>query len=622
MNVYDEYVTKGQSASLKCHITSNFKDYLQLSAWILSDGRRIEPVKQNSIDGYELNKLRMFAILDQLIVTGINQEDTFRSFKCEVRNLITNELIVSTTSGKLIITEPNNIPPTIQSTRSNLNLNGQLGKQVLLNCIATSNPQPNYRWFYRSNVVRQLNQMGVHQMTHQLLDYASSTDREQLIELNLAQHWKYTMLSRTGILLIKNLTELDTGNYVCVANNSFGQDQLELKLTVKQKLIVQLNNNQNPSSKQQSIDSIQLKCNILSGSPIQSINWFHNGLSFNQTLYQENDLLSNTAASSALFASILNSKQQNLNKHKIIDNGQQLIINRFEAADQGCYSCLVKGGSASFIQANDNLYTNQEFDQTLSSSSTNGENELITLNTLDSVQDSICFQLSEKAPILKKVFSKTILKQGDKMSLKCIASGNPLPTVTFRIFDQSLPENHKIQYGDYVSLNGDVVSYVNISSVQTTDSGLYTCQASNSAGTISHSEYIHIAGPLSIRAMRNQTALAGQTVILYCPVLGYPFEFVRFSKLLKNENTDETNASLLDEVVVSNGFNEDKNKLVPVKSNERIKVFDNGTLIINQVNREQDAGLYRCEVGDSTNLVREKMHLSVICKLLFFFKKI
>lgn len=174
-----------------------------------------------------------------------------------------------------------------------------------------------------------------------------------------------------------------------------------------------------------------------------------------------------------------------------------------------------------------------------------------------------------------------------------------------------MPENHRIQYGDYVSLNGDVVSYVNISSVQTSDSGLYQCSATNSAGTISHSDYIHVNGPLSIKTMRNQTALAGQQIILFCPVLGYPFDFVRFSKLIKNENADD-----LDELSISNFSEEKQHKLMPLKSSERIRVFDNGTLIINQVNREQDAGLYRCEVGDSTNLVREKMYLNVICRFL------
>ena len=394
---------------------------------------------------------------------------------------------------------------------------------------------------------------------------------------------------------------------MCVANNSFGQDQLELKLTVKQKLVVQLNNLNSPALNKQSLDSIQLKCNILSGSPVASISWFHNGVPFNQTLYQENDLL---AANGALFSSLINKaglQTASAGKHRIIDNGQQLIINRFDATDQGCYSCIVRGGSAPQPVADPNEMFASEPDAP--------DNEPATLDSLDSAQDSICFQLSEKAPILKKMFTKTVLKQGDKMSLKCVASGNPLPTVTFRIFDAALPENHRIQYGDYVSLSGDVVSYVNISSVQTADSGLYTCSASNSAGQISHSEFIHVAGPLSIRSMHNQTALSGQTVVLHCPVLGYPFEFVRFSKLLRNENTGEETGGLLDEAG-SPAYSEEKHKLVPVKSSERIRVFDNGTLIINQVSREQDAGLYRCEAGDSANLVREKMFLNVICKLI------
>lgn len=281
-------------------------------------------------------------------------------------------------------------------------------------------------------------------MTHQLLDFAS--DRDHLVELNVAQHWKYQLISRTGILLVKNLTELDTGSYVCVANNSFGQDQLELKLTVKQKLVVQLNNSPTASVSKQSINSIHLKCGILSGYPIQKINWYHDGQAFNQSLYQENDLLTNGA--SALYSSMIG--KQNLHnlhssKHKIIDNGQQLIINKFETADQGCYTCIVKGGYAAIGQPDlsDSLFAKSKSEFDRSSSFQKGSDEPITLSAPDSVQDSICFQLSEKAPILKKVFSKTVLKQGDKMSLRCIASGNPLPTVQFKIFDTALPENQR-----------------------------------------------------------------------------------------------------------------------------------------------------------------------------------
>ena len=53
---------------------------------------------------------------------------------------------------------------------------------------------------------------------------------------------------------------------------------------VRQKLVVQLNNLNGASLAKQSPDSIQLKCNNLSGSPVAGISWFHNGVPFNQTL--------------------------------------------------------------------------------------------------------------------------------------------------------------------------------------------------------------------------------------------------------------------------------------------------------------------------------------------------
>lgn len=78
---------------------------------------------------------------------------------------------------------------------------------------------------------------------------------------------------------------------------------------------------------------------------------------------------------------------------------------------------MVKGGYATISHSDLNkvmFANNREFDQITSID----EQQTISLNVLDSVQDSVCFQLSEKAPILKKVFTKTVLKQGDKMSLK------------------------------------------------------------------------------------------------------------------------------------------------------------------------------------------------------------
>lgn len=54
---------------------------------------------------------------------------------------------------------------------------------------------------------------------------------------------------------------------------------------------------------------------------------------------------------------------------------------------------------------------------------------------------------------LKETFHKKekhILRAGDRLSLKCIATGSPLPTITWTLDSAPIPETHRIQYGDYV----------------------------------------------------------------------------------------------------------------------------------------------------------------------------
>jgi hypothetical protein len=58
---------------------------------------------------------------------------------------------------------------------------------------------------------------------------------------------------------------------------------------------------------------------------------------------------------------------------------------------------------------------------------------------------------------LKETFSrqeKHILRPGDRLSLKCVACGTPLPTITWNLDAFPIPETHRIQYGDYVRYVG------------------------------------------------------------------------------------------------------------------------------------------------------------------------
>ena len=84
--------------------------------------------------------------------------------------------------------------------------------------------------------------------------------------------------------------------------------------------------------------------------------------------------------------------------------------------------------------------------------------------------------------------------------------------------------------GQYVSSHGDVISHVNISSVEVNDGGTYTCTAENSAGTSSHSARLNVYGPPVVRPMGSLSAVAGEAFSVTCPVGGHPIHKITWRK--------------------------------------------------------------------------------------------
>lgn len=94
--------------------------------------------------------------------------------------------------------------------------------------------------------------------------------------------------------------------------------------------------------------------------------------------------------------------------------------------------------------------------------------------------------------------------------------------MTWLVDGYPIPEAYHIRVGDYVSDERTVNSYVNISSVTVEDGGTYECIAQNGVRAIHHNRRLNVFGPPYIRPMKNITALDGQSVIVHCPVSGYP----------------------------------------------------------------------------------------------------
>ncbi|KAG8228351.1 hypothetical protein J437_LFUL006802, partial [Ladona fulva] len=137
------------------------------------------------------------------------------------------------------------------------------------------------------------------------------------------------------------------------------------------------------------------------------------------------------------------------------------------------------------------------------------------------------------------------MQPGPPVSLKCIATGNPTPQMRWTLDGFPLPQSERFLIGQYVTVHGDVISHVNISNVQVED------------------------GLPSIRPMPNVSAVAGESLYITCPVAGYPIDSITWEK---------------------------GGRKLPL--NRRQRVFENGTLLIENVQRAPDRGLYSCTASN------------------------
>ncbi|XP_076173862.1 Down syndrome cell adhesion molecule 1 isoform X2 [Ptiloglossa arizonensis] len=168
-------------------------------------------------------------------------------------------------------------------------------------------------------------------------------------------------------------------------------------------------------------------------------------------------------------------------------------------------------------------------------------------------------------PQIRQAFAEETLQPGPSMFLKCVASGNPTPEITWELDGKRLSNTERLQVGQYVTVNGDVVSHLNISSIHTNDGGLYKCIAASKVGSAEHSARLNVYGLPFIRHMDKKAIVAGETLRVTCPVAGYPIESIVWER---------------------------DTRVLPI--NRKQKVFPNGTLIIENVERLSDQATYTC----------------------------
>ena len=125
-----------------------------------------------------------------------------------------------------------------------------------------------------------------------------------------------------------------------------------------------------------------------------------------------------------------------------------------------------------------------------------------------------------ESPKFLEVFKSQELRPGQQLSLKCMATGVPLPMITWLLDELSINDLNGIRYGDYVTKDSNVISFINISSVSTEHGGQWSCMARSTLAEIRYAAHIYVLGTPYVRIIPNMTLVAHQTIYLKCPVGG------------------------------------------------------------------------------------------------------
>ncbi|XP_061703835.1 cell adhesion molecule Dscam2 isoform X37 [Cydia pomonella] len=173
-------------------------------------------------------------------------------------------------------------------------------------------------------------------------------------------------------------------------------------------------------------------------------------------------------------------------------------------------------------------------------------------------------------PQIRKNFQEQTLRSGPSLRLQCVASGNPTPDIAWLLDGEKLSSGERLQIGQFVTADGNVESHLNISSVHTNDGGLYSCIASSKVGSASHSARVNVYGLPYVRPMKKRPVVAGDTLVAHCPVAGYPIDSIVWER---------------------------DGRVLPI--NRKQKVFPNGTLVIENVERNSDQATYTCVAKNS-----------------------
>uniref|UniRef100_A0A8C9L6J0 Neural cell adhesion molecule 1 n=1 Tax=Pavo cristatus TaxID=9049 RepID=A0A8C9L6J0_PAVCR len=194
-------------------------------------------------------------------------------------------------------------------------------------------------------------------------------------------------------------------------------------------------------------------------------------------------------------------QEDNEEKYSFNYDGSELIIKKVDKSDEAEYICIAENKA--------------------------GE------------QDAIIHLKVFAKPKITYVENKTAMELEDQITLTCEASGDPIPSITWKTSTRNISNEEKTLDGRIVVRSHARVSSLTLKEIQYTDAGEYVCTASNTIGQDSQAMYLEVQYAPKLQGPVAVYTWEGNQVNITCEVFAYPsavISWFRDGQLLPSSN--------------------------------------------------------------------------------------
>uniref|UniRef100_A0A4W4HQU9 Ig-like domain-containing protein n=1 Tax=Electrophorus electricus TaxID=8005 RepID=A0A4W4HQU9_ELEEL len=335
-----------------------------------------------------------------------------------------------------------------------------------------------------------------------------------------------------GTLVIRQVSVYDRGRYKCVASNAAGVDSVTMRLQVVA-APPNILEEKRQLLRANTGQGVWMPCTA-QGDPQPTSHW-------------------------VLFGGTVVRPPKTDSKVSVFPNGT-LHMKNLDVSDSGKYECIA-------------------------TSSTGSERRVVTLSV----------KKIETAPqIVETSDWRTELEYGGNLHLNCSSTGNPKPSIIWRLPSKSLVDQwHRMGSRIQVLENGTLVVY----SVSEKDAGDYLCVARSKVGDDLQLMKVSVSmkpAKIEPKVVGKKKVPYGKDIKVDCKASGAPIP--------------EISWGLPDGTLVNSALQADSSRGGRAK---RYTLFDNGTLYLNEVGMDEE-GDYTCYAENTLGKDEMHVHITVV----------